>query len=207
MFWKLNKIQFPVYNLGPGKRLAIWVQGCNLGCKGCINPELWNQNGGKNIGIETLAAGILKIKNSFDGLTITGGEPFEQYEALVAFCSYIKLKSSLNILVYTGFTIDELIAKFPDKLFTRSLDYLIDGRFVSSLAESDNIKGSSNQNFYTFENGKFTVGNHLAFDGKWSLNLSETNELFMAGIPKKDDINALIGHLNESGINLKFNDV
>ncbi len=207
MFWKLNRIQFPVYNLGPGKRLAIWVQGCHLACEGCINPELWNENGGKNINIETLAAGILKIENAFDGLTITGGEPFEQYEALVAFCSYIKLKSSLNILVFTGFRMDELIGKFPDMLFSHALDYLVDGRFVRSLAESDNIKGSSNQNFYTFENGKYAVGNHLTFSGKWSLNVSKSNEVFMAGIPKKDDINALIAHLSGSGINLKFNDV
>jgi anaerobic ribonucleoside-triphosphate reductase activating protein len=202
MYWKINRIQFPVYNLGPGKRLAIWVQGCGLACEGCINPELWTENGGKNIEIASLASSILKIKNHLNGITITGGEPFEQYNALVAFCSFIKMKSDLNILVYSGFTLDELTQKFPDKLFMNSLDYLIDGRFEKGLAGSDNIRGSSNQNFYTFEGGKSVKDNNQFFNGKWSLNVTKANQIFMAGVPKKDDMNSLIGYLKDSGIKL-----
>jgi len=204
MYWKINRIQFPVYNLGPGKRLAIWVQGCSLGCEGCINPELWTENSGKNIDIATLADAILKLKNSIAGITITGGEPFEQYPALVAFGSFIKMKSELNILVYSGFTLDELITKFPDKLFTKALDYLIDGRFMKEFAENDNIRGSSNQNFYTFEGGKSTKANNQFFDGKWSLNVTKANQIFMAGVPKKDDIKNLTQHLKYSGIKLEI---
>jgi anaerobic ribonucleoside-triphosphate reductase activating protein len=204
MYWKINRIQFPVYNLGPGKRLAIWVQGCSLACKGCINPELWAENGGKNIDIASLASSILKIKNHFDGITITGGEPFEQYNALVAFGSFIKMKSDLNILVYSGFTLDELTGKFADKLFMNSLDYLIDGRFERDFAVSDNIRGSSNQNFYTFEGGKSVKDNNQFFDGKWSLNVTKSNQIFMAGVPKKDDIKNLTEHLKDSGIKLEI---
>ena len=204
MYWKINRIQFPVYNLGPGKRLAIWVQGCSLACKGCINPELWTENGGKNIEIASLASSILTIKNHFDGITITGGEPFEQYNALVAFGSFIKMKSILNILVYSGFTLEELTKKFPDKLFMNSLDYLIDGRYERDFAVSDNIRGSSNQNFYTFEGGKSTKANNQFFDGKWSLNVTKANQIFMAGVPKKDDIKNLTQHLKYSGIKLEI---
>jgi anaerobic ribonucleoside-triphosphate reductase activating protein len=202
MYWKINRIQFPVYNIGPGKRLAIWVQGCSLACKGCINPELWTENGGKNIEIASLASSILKIKNHFDGITITGGEPFEQYNALVAFGRFIKMKSNLNILVYSGFTLDELTQKFPDKLFMNSLDYLIDGRFEKDFACCDNIRGSSNQNFYTFEGGKSVKDNNQFFNGKWSLNVTKANQVFMAGVPKKDDMSSLIGYLKDSGIKL-----
>jgi len=204
MYWKLNRIQFPVYNLGPGKRMGVWVQGCKLACKGCISPELWNENGGKNIDVELLATAILKVKNTFDGITVTGGEPFGQYEALVAFCSFIKIRSSLDILVYSGFGYDELIEKFPDKLFTLSMDFLIDGRYVQDLAETDNIRGSSNQNFFTFDGGNPIKVHGPMNSGKWSLAMSENDEVFMAGVPKKEDIKSLKRHLDESGIKFEI---
>ena len=34
MNWQLNKIQYPLYNLGVGKRIGIWVKGCTLACDG-----------------------------------------------------------------------------------------------------------------------------------------------------------------------------
>lgn len=46
MNWRLNKIQYPVYNLGPGRRVGIWVQGCDLGCEGCVNQTLWGRGAG-----------------------------------------------------------------------------------------------------------------------------------------------------------------
>ena len=39
----LDRILYPVTSLGPGKRLCIWVSGCNARCEGCANPELWTQ--------------------------------------------------------------------------------------------------------------------------------------------------------------------
>ena len=35
------RILYPVKVLGPGKRIGIWLCGCDRECFGCSNPELW----------------------------------------------------------------------------------------------------------------------------------------------------------------------
>lgn len=204
MYWKLNRLQFPVYNLGPGRRLALWVQGCSLRCTGCVNPELWPAAGGRKINLEQLAVAILDVSASYDGITITGGEPFDQYEPLIAFCSFLKQKKDINILVFSGYTINQLIEKFPDKLFLNCINHLIDGPYLHQLNVKKTLRGSSNQNFYTFESGKINPSGAVAENSKWSINIDEDNRVFMAGIPGKDDLQNLRASLSKTGINLDF---
>jgi len=204
MYWQLNRLQFPVYNLGPGKRLAIWVQGCSLGCKGCINPELWESLGGKKIHLQQLAASLLPVISQFDGITITGGEPFRQYEQLIAFCSFLKQKLNINILVYSGFTIDQLIENHPDKIFLSCIDHLVDGPYLQNHGEKNSLRGSSNQNFFTFESGKIIQTEPFAKTEKWSINVENEQTIFMAGIPGEDEMKRLKERLMKTGIKTNF---
>ena len=73
MNWQLNKIQYPLYNLGVGKRIGIWVQGCTLACDGCINEMIWSKKKGKSIAVYDLYQFIESIKEDYDGVTISGG--------------------------------------------------------------------------------------------------------------------------------------
>lgn len=217
MYWQLNRIIFPVYNLGPGKRIAIWVQGCSQACPGCISPDLWNWEKGREVDVLSLASGIIENAEQFDGITITGGEPFDQYEAFVSFASFIKLKSDLEILVFSGYTLEELIKKFPDKLFTKCLDYLIDGPFIQELQEDKNLRGSTNQKMYRFEvsakadlsvlDGEISIHPVDFRDtaGKWSLMLDEKNDVFMTGIPKSGDFEFITSQLKNTGIKFELN--
>lgn len=204
MYWQLNRLQFPVYNLGTGKRLAIWVQGCNLGCKGCINPELWPVSGGRSLDLEQFIISILPEINQFDGITITGGEPFQQYEQLVAFCTFLRQKSDINILVFSGYTINELIENHPDKLFLSCIDNLVDGRYIQGHPEKNAIKGSSNQNIYTFESGKIKESEPLMNDGKWSFIVDHEKTIFMAGIPRMGEMQRIKERLSKTGIKIDF---
>jgi anaerobic ribonucleoside-triphosphate reductase activating protein len=204
MYWQLNRLQFPVYNLGHGRRFAIWVQGCSLGCKGCINPELWKVSGGKNISLEQLAASLLPEIKQFDGVTITGGEPFRQYEQLIAFCTFLKQKSATNILVFSGYTINQLIENHPDNLFLSCIDHLVDGPYLPSHGEKNSLRGSSNQNFFTFENGKIIRTEPFANTGKWSIHVENEEMIFMAGIPGEDEMKKLKENLMKTGIKTSF---
>ena len=207
MYWKLNRIQYPIYNLGRGKRIGIWTQGCSIGCAGCVNKELWPVDKGKKIDVQLLASQILNFKNDYDGLTITGGEPFDQYEPLITFCSFLKLKSNIEIFCFSGYTLKQLKQKFPDMLFTKCMDFLLDGPYISELAENKNSRGSSNQKLYKFGNGKiFLPGAYFQSD-IWSVDVSENNEVFMAGIPKKDDLKKLKNTMKNSGIKLEVDNV
>ncbi len=204
MNWQLNKIQFPVYNLGEGKRIGIWVQGCNLKCKGCVNLSIWSKRGGKSISLVDVFNWILSIQDDFDGITISGGEPFQQYEQLIAFIHLVKTKTKLNVYCFSGYYLNELIELFPDKLFLRYIDTLVDGRYIKELHENSNLKGSTNQTIYKIINGVPLVENNKEVLKKWSVKVRNDNQIYMAGIPKKGELSDLCSELFKKGIIKQF---
>ena len=204
MFWRLNRIQYPVYNLGVGKRVGIWVQGCTLACKGCISETLQPETGGQQINIEQLVNEIVKTGQYFDGATITGGEPFQQYEQLIMFSAYLKQKTGLEIYVFSGYYLEELMHKFPDKLFMKYIDYLMDGRYKMDKHDNMNVRGSTNQNLYKFENGKAILQKEYFKTDKFSINVDDSSQVYLSGIPKSNELDQLSDYLNTTGINLIF---
>lgn len=126
--------------LGPGKRFAIWVQGCNKRCKGCIVPEAWDVNGGYEKDVADLANEIIYTPN-IEGITISGGEPFLQQEALCDLIKLVQSQRDLSVIVYTGMLYEEVA-----KTEVASLcDIIIDGEYVEALNDNRSLRGSSNQ--------------------------------------------------------------
>lgn len=137
---------------GPGIRFSIFSQGCRHNCEGCHNPETHDFKGGYDCDIDKIVEEILK-NPLLDGVTFTGGDPMFQTEGFYLLAKKIKEKrNDLNILIYTGYTYEELLEiskedEYAEKLLELT-DYIIDGRFV--LAERDLsllFRGSSNQRF------------------------------------------------------------
>lgn len=124
---------------GPGIRFSIFSQGCRHNCEGCHNPETHDFKGGYDCDIDKIVEEILK-NPLLDGVTFTGGDPMFQTEGFYLLAKKIKEKrNDLNILIYTGYTYEELLEiskedEYAEKLLELT-DYLIDGRFV--LAERD----------------------------------------------------------------------
>ncbi len=129
---------------GPGLRYAVFTQGCPHNCEGCHNPNSHDMNGGYFEEIDSI---MEKIKKNplLDGVTLSGGEPFMQ----PAECAEIVRKShemGLNVMVYTGFTFEELLKNEQYMKLLKNTDLLVDGKFVLALKSIDlNFKGSSNQ--------------------------------------------------------------
>ncbi len=67
-----------------GVRAVIWFQGCTIGCPGCFNPETHSPGGGRETEVEELVGKIVGLGGSIDGVSISGGEPFQQPEGLLA---------------------------------------------------------------------------------------------------------------------------
>lgn len=70
---------------GLGNRLVIHMQGCNLHCPWCANPEGMNKNGGNTVPTKELLCDIVSCKRLFfdgGGVTFTGGECTLQKNAL-----------------------------------------------------------------------------------------------------------------------------
>ncbi len=135
--------------LGPYNRFALWVQGCPFRCKGCIAESIQSFDGGYDAGIDETSEIILNEKN-IEGITISGGEPFLQAEALYTLISAVKYKcEDFGVIIYSGFTYEELIKSSADNKSVQSLlqltDILIDGRYDILLDKGEFAKGSSNQ--------------------------------------------------------------
>ncbi len=92
---------------GPGERVVVWVQGCSLACSGCWNSETHPFVKDKDMLISELADWILN--QNVEGVTFSGGEPFQQAPALELLISFIKeRRPELSIGSFTGYTLQEL---------------------------------------------------------------------------------------------------
>lgn len=141
----LARILYPVKVLGPGARIGLWLCGCDRGCPGCSNPELWERRPEYEITAERAAALIKKIVPTLpEGLTVSGGEPFSQAKELA---DLIETLGISDVIVYTGYLISELIA-MHDPNIDRILSLaaaVIDGPYLQELNDGSAIRGSSNQ--------------------------------------------------------------
>lgn len=135
---------------GPGIRFTIFTQGCAHHCFNCHNPETWPFDKGKDVDIDEL---ISKIKRNplLQGITLSGGDPLYQVNACLELVKKVKeLNSDLDIIIYTGFTFEELANNFKKNNDLLSLlklsDILIDGKYEDSLRDLTlKFRGSSNQ--------------------------------------------------------------
>ncbi|QQS33552.1 MAG: 4Fe-4S cluster-binding domain-containing protein [Acidobacteriota bacterium] len=132
---------------GPGRRSVIQVAGCSIRCPGCYVPETHNRHNGKLVSISSIFDEISSKRHENDGVTIMGGEPFDQANPVAELVSRLK-RHNLHVVVYTGNTVEELIKKRDSSIdyILDHIDLLIDGPFESSLAfDAGKYRGSSNQ--------------------------------------------------------------
>lgn len=110
------------------------------------------------MGVEQLAKQIIDTKN-IEGVTFSGGEPFEQASALARVCEILKQQSDLSILAYTGYRVSELTenhSRYGN--FLDQLDILIDGEYRQDKNGPYAYRGSANQSIIERED---QVGNPL----------------------------------------------
>lgn len=135
---------------GPGNRAVIWFQGCTLACPGCFNPATHSPSGGKNLTVEELVRQMQSITPEPDGITISGGEPLQQLPALLYLLTELKTHLPLPIILFSGYTMEE-IQRMPhiDPLFT-NVDVLIAGRYMERDRIAHGLRGSSNKTMHFF---------------------------------------------------------
>lgn len=141
---------------GPGKRFAIWCQGCAGNCKGCCNQSLQPFVMRHVVDTDELKARIQNAKDEFDieGVTFVGGEPMLQAEGFADIAKWCH-ENNLSVLVFTGYLYEELISMHNPHVnnLLSYADLLVDGPFVESkLDESRDWIGSTNQNLFFLTN-------------------------------------------------------
>ncbi|MEO3944960.1 4Fe-4S single cluster domain-containing protein [Gorillibacterium sp. CAU 1737] len=133
---------------GPGLRFTLFTQGCPHACPGCHNPQTHAVEGGR---VVTLGSILDRIRANplLDGVTLSGGDPFEQ-AAPLAFLAEKIHELGLNVITYTGYLYERLCAPVGiergwDKLLDQT-DLLVDGKYIARLRDPLLLfRGSSNQ--------------------------------------------------------------
>jgi anaerobic ribonucleoside-triphosphate reductase activating protein len=131
---------------GPGIRSVIWVQGCRRKCPGCINPHTHEHKAVKLLDPEELGKKLAQIKGTI-GITISGGEPFEQAEGCAILAETIK-QYGKSVMVFSGFPFEQLKdSELSEvKRFLCNIDLLVAGPYIRELGcESRLWRASSNQ--------------------------------------------------------------
>ncbi|MEI5997890.1 radical SAM protein [Paraburkholderia bengalensis] len=198
---RLSRVHFPVTSLGPGKRIGIWFQGCSIRCPGCISADTWSTDRGETT-IEQLILQISRYLPEADGVTISGGEPLEQPDALLALLGVLRTLTQVDILVYSGYPIESL----PKTLVKSDglIDALITDPFELHSAHSKPLRGSDNQRMHLLtELGRerFTQFERplTARDKSLDVMFDEDGSVWFAGIPSRGDFQRLRDLLNDEG--------
>ena len=133
---------------GPGFRFTLFTQGCPHAGAGCHNPQTHDYSGGTERSLRELTDELLSNPLT-DGITFSGGEPFEQAADCAALAQKAR-ENGLNVWTYTGYTFERLLEKqktdsgIADLL--RLTDVLVDGPFVLAEKSYDvPWRGSRNQ--------------------------------------------------------------
>lgn len=136
---------------GPGLRFVVFVQGCPHHCPGCHNPESHDPSGGFLTTTTRIWENLIK-NPSIRGVTFSGGEPF-LYGKELAEIGRCARERGMDVMTYTGFTLDALYAKAETDEGVHALlsatQYLVDGRFEEAKRDLLlRFRGSSNQHIY-----------------------------------------------------------
>ena len=189
---QIDRVLFPIESLGPGKRLVIWTVGCTKHCYNCSNQELWEKNDDREISVEELVSHIKRSISGQDveGITITGGDPMEQPTELNQLLEGL-ISISKDVLIYTGYTFEELNNEIETELLTsilRKTTVLIDGRYVDSLNDSSVVlRGSANQMVHYFDPTAQRKYEDYMLQGRRIQNVYSGNKVISVGIHNKED--------------------
>lgn len=185
-YLNLASIRFCTESEGPGKRVAIWVQGCLKSCVGCCNPEM--QKIEENVVVETQdLINIIqeeKIKNNIEGITLLGGEPILQAQGLSEIAEWSR-KNGLSVILFTGYLFEEL--KNMKNSYVQHLlkytDILIDGPFENEMHDTKRAwVGSKNQRVI-YLSDFYKKGIEYEIDERQMEILVSNGEIYLNGWP------------------------
>lgn len=207
---QLNKAHYPVTALGPGRRIGIWTQGCSIHCPGCVSLDTWKPDRSKAIEIDDLIAWCKRVSDGQPyGVTISGGEPFDQPRPLAQLLAGLhawrrSLAQPFDILCYSGYRLEKL-RKAHARLLER-IDAVICDPYVEALATERPWRGSDNQRLVPLTAlGHERYGAYLeaASDGPKRFQVvADGKRIWFVGIPHRGDLARIEAACAERGVSL-----
>jgi anaerobic ribonucleoside-triphosphate reductase activating protein len=135
---------------GPGRRFALWFQGCPLRCPGCCNPEMLPFEGGRAVPLQDVIAELDEVADIIEGITLLGGEPLAHAAAAASLAQEAR-RRGLSVMVFTGYTLAEARALADPSVaeLLAMTDLLVDGPYLRDALETRRRWiGSANQEIH-----------------------------------------------------------
>ena len=133
---------------GPGTRAVIWLQGCTLGCAGCFSHSTHAGGTGVFEPVAKLMSGLERSDGEIEGVTVSGGEPMQQPESLLAFLEEVRARTSLSVVMSTGYEVAEIHGQPLGPRILDLVDVVVAGRFDRSRALACSFLGAANRRVY-----------------------------------------------------------
>jgi len=200
----LSKLHFPITALGPGRRIGLWLQGCSIRCAGCMSRDSWALSRDSEP-VEEVLERMAPWLTEADGVTISGGEPFDQPDGLAAVLAGLRERFKGDVLVYSGYEFEALQARHGAVLGL--IDALISEPFDEAQPTDAPLRGSANQRLHLLTAlgaERFAGLDNAERKGPALLDLvaDPDGSVWIAGVPRRGDLKRLTHILTAQGITL-----
>ncbi len=149
MYIRIHEILTGSSANGPGVRNVVWFQGCTLNCPGCFNLLTHDPKGGRSISVDDLCQILLSPDVTCDGITVSGGEPFQQPDGLLALLRALRSRNASPVLVFSGYTYAQLLDDPARNACLPLIDALICGPYDRNAPPAcERFCSSANQELY-----------------------------------------------------------
>lgn len=205
---RISRAHYPVTALGPGRRLGIWFQGCDLECRGCVARDTWDPVGGHEVGTrELIALWESALDDGAEGLTVSGGEPCDQPAELTELLEQAALRRGsppADLLVYTGFEPVQAFERAPRLL--ELADAVITGPYDVTRPTRLIWRGSANQVLRPITDlGAERYAAYLAYepDNTPMQFTVDDQGMWLIGVPPPGGLTGLERGLRQRGVTLE----
>ena len=182
---------------GPGRRSVVWVQGCSKRCPGCFNPQTHTHRIVRLVDPDQLGRDLLTLPDT-DGLTFSGGEPFEQAAAAAVLAGWFH-RAGRSVMVFTGHTLEDLRRSEVPAVheFLSQIDLLVAGPFVRELkTDGRGWLASSNQQLHYLTD---RLKGPVAVDDPVIEMVCDGESLAFTGFPDEADLRQIQGWTKPQG--------
>jgi len=172
---------------GPGKRFAIWTQGCHIRCTDCCNPELLPFVPNRLVEVDDMVQRIetAREQHRIEGITLLGGEPMIQARGLLLLAREVR-RLDLTVMLFTGYVLGKG-RSLPDggEELLEQCDLVVDGPYVPGRQEGQrNWVGSTNQRFhYLTPAYNSSIERALRYRNGIEIRLGDSGEMLVNGFP------------------------
>lgn len=146
----ISRMHYPVTVLGHGVRAGVWVQGCTLACSGCMSRDTWEPRPDTEVDVETVLAWIRRLPGPLDGVTVSGGEPFQQSGPLAELLHGLRKLTTeagvtRDLLLFSGYAWPRLRGGATHQPALALCDAVVAGPYVARRNTGSPLRGSDNQ--------------------------------------------------------------